>query len=363
MSSAWNVISNHIILDTVFAFCSPGTMVRVSWTCRTVYALVKSYLRVAYDINRHLSYFFPDPVAFRSLQARTATLIAGSNALQFFERTVYPDSDLDLYVPKPCVAEVGTFLLAIGYTFRAAANQEKDFPAEAPCERIGRTPYPGPIYNILKFEKQVGGENRCVEVISCLCPISCIIGAHSTCLMNFISFEQAYCLFAQATLEERCAIVCTTEPQRVRLAVQKYGPKGHGWTMLRGIPRRAALSGIVRVSLRAGSRTVNDARSWALPLNMDGVSTPRPSAAQDTYRVHDPAVLSRWRFDSQGGPPVRIGPELCWHARIHLFRSALLKYTYVIEDKTDMFEYASRFLNLLQRTKGARLGHLCVIHS
>ncbi|TFY51244.1 hypothetical protein EVG20_g11090, partial [Dentipellis fragilis] len=71
-----------------------------------------------------------------------------------------------------------------------------------------------------------------------------------------------------------------------------------------------------------------------------GVETPQPPAVPDTYRIHDPAILSRWRFDSQGGPP-----------------SALLKYTYVIEYRTDMYEAASRFLNLLQRTKGAQLGH------
>ncbi|TFY70235.1 hypothetical protein EVG20_g2782 [Dentipellis fragilis] len=328
MPSAWNVVSNHTILDAIFAFSSPGTIIRISRTCRRIYAHVKSYLRVAYDINRHLSSFFPDPAAFRSIQARTTTLIAGSNALQLFERTIYPNADLDLYVPKPCVAEVGALssLLEADYIFVATENQEDDFFAEAPSER--------------------SGEHRTQDLST----------TYSTCLMNFISFECAYSLFALATLEERCSIVCTNESARIKLAVQKYGPNGHGWKLLRGMHRRAALNGILRTSLRAGHRTV--ARSWALQLNLDGVSLPRPPAAQDTYRIHDPVTLSQWRFDSQGEPLVRIGPEPCWHARICLFHSALLKYAYVIKDKTETYEAASRFLTLLQRTEGAAQGNL-----
>lgn len=178
--------------------------------------------------------------------------------------------------------------------------------------------------------------------------------------MNFISFEYAYCLFAEATLEERCAILCTDDGARVRLAQYKYGLRGRGWTMLRGAPRRAALMGILRTSLCAGTRTVNDKRSWALPLDMTGVSMPRPPSARESYRVRDPAVLSRWKFDSKIPSFVRIGPQTCWHARISLFRSSLLRYTYVIEDKTEMYELAAWFLKLASNTKSCAQGHLYV---
>ena len=51
-----------------------------------------------YIINNHLSRFFPDPIVFRSLQARTANLVSGSNALQFSDRTSYEEADTDVYV-------------------------------------------------------------------------------------------------------------------------------------------------------------------------------------------------------------------------------------------------------------------------
>src|SRR5882762_8146146 len=92
------LLTNHIILQTILTLTSsPVTIIRLSWTCRAVRNIVEWYVQHTFDINRHLSRYFPDPKAFRSVQARTATLIGGSNALQFLDRTVYENADLDLY--------------------------------------------------------------------------------------------------------------------------------------------------------------------------------------------------------------------------------------------------------------------------
>ncbi|KAG8819209.1 hypothetical protein FRC19_010028, partial [Serendipita sp. 401] len=60
---------------------------------------------------------------FRSIQAETGTLISGSQALQFFDRAHYLDSDLDLYVSCRHTLTVGLFLLSIGYRFEPTARQ------------------------------------------------------------------------------------------------------------------------------------------------------------------------------------------------------------------------------------------------
>lgn len=44
-------------------------------------------------------------------------LISGSTALQFFERVVYPNSDLDLYVKHQYREAIGRWLLEIGYKY------------------------------------------------------------------------------------------------------------------------------------------------------------------------------------------------------------------------------------------------------
>jgi hypothetical protein len=47
----------------------------------------------------------------------TGALISGSNALQFLDRTCYPDSDLDIYVDvRPCTAMANYLMNKAGYT-------------------------------------------------------------------------------------------------------------------------------------------------------------------------------------------------------------------------------------------------------
>ena len=121
------VISNDLLGDLIFGFSSAGSLLRFSRTCKTCLVIIKSYIARAFNINRHLSRFFPDPIAFRSLQAWTGTLVSGSNALQFFDRSFYPESDLDIYVPGRYKAEVGRWLLSAGYEFKPNSVQRSDF--------------------------------------------------------------------------------------------------------------------------------------------------------------------------------------------------------------------------------------------
>jgi len=57
--------------------------------------------KVQWNINRALKRFVNDPVGLRSSMARHEALISGSFALQFFARTVWEDSDLDIYLEAP----------------------------------------------------------------------------------------------------------------------------------------------------------------------------------------------------------------------------------------------------------------------
>ncbi|KAG2078133.1 hypothetical protein BDR04DRAFT_935918, partial [Suillus decipiens] len=65
-----------------------------------------------------LSRYFPDPLAFRFLQARTGLVISSSNALQFLDRRFYPESDLDLYAHPGHVYEALEWLVSVGYKFQ-----------------------------------------------------------------------------------------------------------------------------------------------------------------------------------------------------------------------------------------------------
>ncbi|KAG2757597.1 hypothetical protein P692DRAFT_20711587, partial [Suillus brevipes Sb2] len=76
------------IYDLIFRDLSPRTLLRLSRTCRMIHAAVTQNFRGhAYNINQHLSRYFPDSLSFRSRQARTGLIISGLNAPQFLDRT------------------------------------------------------------------------------------------------------------------------------------------------------------------------------------------------------------------------------------------------------------------------------------
>ena len=89
-----DILTNHVIHWNIFSYCTPQTLLRFERTCRLAQAIVEDYIRVAFNIDARLSPFFDDPRAFRSLQARTGTVISGSTALQFFERAIYPGTGM-----------------------------------------------------------------------------------------------------------------------------------------------------------------------------------------------------------------------------------------------------------------------------
>lgn len=116
------------IFDAILSRTSPVSFIRFGCTCRVARDAVSNFCSRAFSINRHLLHYFSNPIDFRSLQARTGTLISGSNALQFFDRSFYPESDLDLYTHPGRSREVGLWLIRNeGYHFVPSASQEGSF--------------------------------------------------------------------------------------------------------------------------------------------------------------------------------------------------------------------------------------------
>jgi len=120
-----NLFTRPPIFEIIFSYLSPATLIRFSRACRLAQDAVSMFYARAFNINRHLKRFFSNPIGFRSLQARTGTLISGSNALQFLDRTFYPESDLDLYAHPGHAREVGEWLIQNeGYIFAPRPPQQ-----------------------------------------------------------------------------------------------------------------------------------------------------------------------------------------------------------------------------------------------
>jgi hypothetical protein len=112
------------VYDVVFSCLSPAEVYRVRRVCRQAKAATSSFLLRAYNIDRHLSYYFDNPSDFRRCQEKTGALIAGSNALQLLDRSFYPESDMDIYADVRFCQQMADFLtLDAGYEFEPTEGQ------------------------------------------------------------------------------------------------------------------------------------------------------------------------------------------------------------------------------------------------
>ena len=185
------------IYDLIFSFISPRTLVRTGRSCRAAYVASKDFSHRAFNIHRHLSRFLTEPLAFRSLQARTGTLIAGSNVLQFLDRTYYPEADMDLYVHPGHVREVLVYLVEReGYTFKPNSTQHPDYRKIASDEWDGTEVRGEPlreeeelslyyqfkgVESVFTLEKHGLGGPLKVQLIECeMSPFDTIVNFHSS---------------------------------------------------------------------------------------------------------------------------------------------------------------------------------------
>ncbi|KAI0338476.1 hypothetical protein BDW22DRAFT_1303432, partial [Trametopsis cervina] len=217
---------------------TPASVLNLKLTCRNMMQVVQRYLRSAFNINRALAHFFDDVHGFRQLQHRSGLLISGSFALQFMGRLHYAESDLDLFLPMHCRLEVALWLQANGYSFCATEHQAVDLETvlhAADVEpHLANVPYSLPgIFAVLTFRKPTGGLARPMTVqliIAWRTPMEIVLGFHSTCVLNVITYTTAYAMYPRATFEDmRNLVLLDTEAQQSALV--KYASRG--WATVR----------------------------------------------------------------------------------------------------------------------------------
>ena len=186
------MLMNERVGLTVLGYCTAKSLVLLLRTNQSVNALVAIYIKRAYDIHKVLSQYFPDPLSFRYLQAYTGTVISGSTALQFFDRSFYPESDLDIYAPKAWGKEVGCFLLRAGYAFVPHQKQHPNFESALFARRVvsaiavyGNFKGIAGVFNFVKTAPD-GRMLKIQLMVAVRSPIEVILRYHSSMLISFI---------------------------------------------------------------------------------------------------------------------------------------------------------------------------------
>ena len=106
--------TDELLFDSMRA----GDLLRYSRVSSQTQDAVQSYIRRTFRLERILAPYFKSEdeiLQFRYFQQRTGMILSGSSALQFFDRTDYPESDLDLYVPIDYAKPIAAWLKNMGY--------------------------------------------------------------------------------------------------------------------------------------------------------------------------------------------------------------------------------------------------------
>ncbi|KAG1859441.1 hypothetical protein C8R48DRAFT_605657 [Suillus tomentosus] len=281
------------VYDNIFSYVSPRELVRLGRSCRAAYAASKDYSRRAFNINQHLSRFISKPLLFRSLQARTGTLIAGSNALQFLDRTLYDEADMDIYVHPGHAREVMDYVVEReGYEFKLHSRQPRDYRKIVSDKwdntRTRRDYQIKGVRSVLSLEKHGSHGYQKIQVIECMMsPFDTIINFHPTCVMNFIAFDAAYFLYPKATFEDRSTLqVWRARPLHDTSVTIKYSQRGFQWL--------STLPADTSSFYPHMTRTVGDRYTWKLTLDTQEVVLRPQMSSSSTPFQFDPVSYNSW---------------------------------------------------------------------
>lgn len=183
------------ICTEILRHLSPAEICRfqkVSQGCR-VSAI--SALTQVFNIHSRLLYFFKDPNSFRLMQSETGAIISGSFALQFFQRSFYPEADLDLYVVDSAKHIAGDWLLSNDYIFSPSPTTPNSTlqPAtyQEALDNMDRNIFEASSYvrgvmGVLDFLRETQNGTRKVQlVIVDVCPMVAVMNFHSSTLTFF----------------------------------------------------------------------------------------------------------------------------------------------------------------------------------
>ncbi|KAF8431605.1 hypothetical protein L210DRAFT_3651003 [Boletus edulis BED1] len=323
------------VYDLIFSCLSPRSLTRVALTCRAASSAAAEFKTRAFNINRHFTRYFTDPIVFRSLQARTNSLVSGSNALQFLDRTFYPESDLDLYTHPGHSFEVAQFLVEVeGYHYVPREYQTKDWKVatksywdgtERRAVAQGTSPHaytkPG-IRAVSTFKKHsLNQEYLTVQIIEASSsPFESILGFHSTCVMNFISSDAAYSLYPTATFENRASLGMPSS-RSTPTAIEKYIKRG--WRIYY-IPTPNNLAFFIEQA-----RWVHDEHTWRLPLNQTGIEKRPPLSPTSAPLGFDPVLFNGWKLRIPERQET-VGGYECYYYPV---RTTLFRYNYAISEE------------------------------
>ena len=365
------ILDRPCIVERIFLYLTAGDIVRMGRTCSAGRLAVQIFRNDHFSINRHLSRFFRHPLAFRSLQAATGTLISGSSALQFLNRTFYAKSDLDLYTHPGYAKQVGRWLIDVeAYQYLPKSSADiQSFENVAcvewsPSYHASADPsmthndddeeeyYYSGLHDVYFFQKtNATGERLRIQIMSAQnTPLQCILRFHSStscrdpfilaltieggplaCVMNFITFNAAYSLYPKATFDHTLNLALRNDCYNDQRCLAKYAHRG--WRTIGNFwPQDNTTAQLFALDQ---DRFVGDSICWTILLDLEGVQNrPRLSSTSDAFDW-DPAERNSWSLATTSAYPWRASTTFSFA------KSPVFRFTYLCANEPLRFALTS----------------------
>ncbi|EJD49284.1 hypothetical protein AURDEDRAFT_161781 [Auricularia subglabra TFB-10046 SS5] len=312
------------------------------YVSRAWYGACHLHLRSRLDINHHIGEWFCDVLGFRRLQCELELVISGSFAVKYFKEAddkykpiVDETSDMDLFVEWTSVRELAWFLDSEGFSLDACFENNHNVSLSRPHDLS----IPDDSFErVLRYGR---GPKHIDVVCTSATPVYCIFRFHCTPVMNFITWNKAYCMYPFDSLIRSRGLILRENNDRTRLALDKYRRRG-----FKLVPWWEGDWDWLSAAFRARHRWVGDAHCWTVALDTTGITTQRVPWSNEQV---DAAVPSPYIYELNGfdmrivraqGATIDNAP--IWAVEVNC---------QVLEDESLLFSYAadSTFSRQVQR--------------
>lgn len=133
--------THYPIFSRICDFLPIASILHLTQTCKSLSNLYHVLLPYQWSINHALHRFVKQPTGLRSQLGRCNALISGSFALQYFERVVWNDSDLDIFVQDGRgTGELGLYLAETeGYVLDSTKRRDRSDYIQPDIEEVSAT--------------------------------------------------------------------------------------------------------------------------------------------------------------------------------------------------------------------------------
>ncbi|MCJ1371710.1 hypothetical protein MMC20_002929 [Loxospora ochrophaea] len=277
---------HYPIFDQICSYLHPADIFALQRSCKKLSNVYNVLLRTQWNVDRGLRRFVKDPRRLRSLLGEHDALLSGSVALQFFERTTWPECEMKVFVEKGAKTEAfHTYLREEGYSLITTREDGVGLRKDPLVVLVNLSTHSNDrrthivtaslkIETYVRLNKSQSMQSE-IQIWSATSPaLTTILASQvTTTLANLIAWNKAYSLFPLSTFVHRRTHLLGSSDHDVKVGNVLSECSQRGWLTQPDSWEERKVSHPIQ-----STRQVKDRYTWAIPLDVDGVN---PSETPD----------------------------------------------------------------------------------